>query len=154
MPCHAEREVLPHCMHCCGRLQNCGETSNFWGCTPPAPRPLQPPTLRFGAERLGHGDERRRAFIIGFSSGALLLPEGLGVRAGGGTGLLPAGSPRMGALTQGSPPPEPPHRPDPTPRVPGGVDVRVCKAKAEELSGGDGGDMEGRTGHCTHGWGG
>lgn len=61
----------------------------------------------------------------------------------GGTGLPSASPPRMGALTQGSPPSEPPHGPDPAPRVPGGVDVRVCKAKAKELSGDDAvGDTE------------
>lgn len=54
-----------------------------------------------------------------------------------------ASAPMMGALAQGSPPSEPPHWPDPAPRVPGGVDVRVCKAKAKKLSGNDaGGDTE------------
>lgn len=57
----------------------------------------------------------------------------------GSTGLLPASPPEMGALTQGLPPPKPPHRPNPTPCVPGRVNVRICKAKDKELSRGDGG---------------
>lgn len=50
MPCHAGREVLLHCTHCWGRLQNCIKTSNFWGCTPhPATPciPLLPPHTAF-----------------------------------------------------------------------------------------------------------
>lgn len=90
---------------------------------------------------------------MGFTSGAAFLPGGLGVRAGGCAGLRPASPPAMDdALAQGSPSAEPPHRPDPAPRVPGGVDVRVCKAKKPRnrrgvMRGGHRGVMV----HCTCG---
>lgn len=95
---------------------------------------------------------RGERLLLSASAQGRCSSQGWGCEPGGGPGLPLASPSGAGALTQGLPPPKPPHRPDPTPRVPGGVDVWVCKAKDEELSGGDGEDHGGEMGHCTHGW--